>query len=86
MVLDQAVIVNGRGAQIPIDVLVLTRNTWKLAKELAASLKIRKLVFDSSVPAYRAEAIRAVCDAVNLPVHLVAADGAFMLSNDKPAR
>lgn len=64
----------------PIDLLILSGNPKLYFKQLAASLRIRQVVFDSSVPAWKSRYWKADCDALHIPWHDVSTSGAFVMN------
>ena len=49
-------------------------------KKLAASLDIKQVVFDGSVPAWKANYWKKDCDSLHIPWYDVTTKGAFVMS------
>ncbi len=63
-----------------IDLLVISKNPKIYMKKLAASLNIKQVVFDGSVPAWKANYWKKDCDSLRIPWHDVTTKGAFVMS------
>ena len=63
-----------------IDLLVISKNPKIYMKKLAASLDIKQVVFDGSVPAWKATYWKKDCDSLQIPWHDVTMKGAFVMS------
>ena len=48
-------------------------------KKLAASLDIKQVVLDGSVPAWKAKYWKKDCDSLKIPLYDVAMSGAFVM-------
>jgi competence protein ComEC len=60
-----------------VHLLILSGNPKIYMKKLAATLNIRQVVFDSSVPAWKSRYWKKDCDSLHIPWHDVAENGAF---------
>ena len=65
-----------------IDLLVISKNPKIYMKELAGSLNIKQVVFDGSVPAWKANYWKKDCDSLHIPWHDVTTKGAFVMKLD----
>lgn len=63
-----------------IDLLVISKNPKVYMKKLAASLDIKQVVFDGSVPAWKANYWKKDCDSLHIPWYDVTMKGAFVMS------
>ncbi len=63
-----------------IDLLVISKNPKVYMKKLAASLYIKQVVFDGSVPAWKANYWKKDCDSLHIPWHDVTVKGAFVMT------
>jgi competence protein ComEC len=63
-----------------IDLLVISKNPRIYMKELAASLDVRQVVFDGSVPAWKSKYWKKDCDSLHIPWHDVTTQGAFVMN------
>lgn len=62
-----------------IDLLVISKNPKFYIKKLAAALDIKQVVFDGSVPAWKAIYWKRDCDSLKIPWHDVTMKGAFVM-------
>jgi competence protein ComEC len=60
-----------------IDLLVISKNPKLYITKLAASLTIKQVVFDGSVPAWKATYWKRDCDSLHIPWHDVTTNGAY---------
>lgn len=77
LLLDESVSFLAEGAKPSVDLLVISKNPKIYIKKLAASLNIRQVVFDGSVPAWKANYWKKDCDSLHIPWHDVTVKGAF---------
>ena len=77
LLLDESVSFLAEGATPSVDLLVISKNPKIYIKKLAASLNIRQVVFDGSVPAWKANYWKKDCDSLHIPWHDVTVKGAF---------
>lgn len=62
-----------------IDLLVISKNPKVYMTKLAASLNIKQVVFDGSVPAWKTNYWKKDCDSLHIPWHDAALKGAFVM-------
>jgi len=62
-----------------IDLLVIARNPKLYMTTLAKSVKIKQVVFDGSVPAWKTQYWKKDCDSLKIPWHDVSTGGAFVM-------
>lgn len=60
-----------------IDLLIISKNPKLYITKLAASLTIKQVVFDGSVPAWKATYWKRDCDSLHIPWHDVTTNGAY---------
>lgn len=63
-----------------IDLLVLSKNPSVYMAKLAASLQIKQVVFDGSVPAWKTNYWKKDCDSLHIPWYDVTTKGAFVMN------
>ena len=63
-----------------VDLLVISKNPKVYMKNLAATLDIKQVVFDGSVPAWKSKYWKKDCDSLKIPWHDVTMNGAFEMS------
>jgi competence protein ComEC len=63
-----------------IDLLILSKNPRIYIKKLAASLTIRQVVVDGTVPAWKAKYWEKDCASLGIPYHHVTTNGAFVMN------
>lgn len=63
-----------------IDLLVLSKNPRIYMIQLTASLDIKQVVIDASVPAWKASYWKKDCDSLGIPYHDVTTNGAFVMN------
>lgn len=80
LLLDQPASFPGLPGKQVIDLLVISKNPRIYMSDLAKSLAIRQVVFDSSVPAWKVPYWKRDCDSLHIPCHDVAAQGAFVMN------
>lgn len=77
LLLDESVSFTPQQPKPSIDLLVISKNPKIYMQKLAASLHIKQVVFDGSVPAWKANYWKKDCDSLNIPWHDVTLKGAF---------
>ncbi|MEO5946561.1 MAG: ComEC/Rec2 family competence protein [Chitinophagaceae bacterium] len=65
-----------------IDLLVISKNPKLYMTTLVKSVKIKQVVFDGSVPAWKTQYWKKDCDSLKIPWHDVATSGAFVMRVD----
>jgi competence protein ComEC len=80
LLLDQPVSFAPAPGKPRVDLLVLSKNPKLYMKKLAASLDIRQVVFDGSVPAWKMDHWKKDCDSLQIPWHDVTTKGAFVMN------
>ena len=63
-----------------IDLLIISKKPTVYMYKLASSLTIKKVVFDGSVPAWKAASWKKECDSLHIPWHDVTTNGAFVMN------
>jgi competence protein ComEC len=63
-----------------IDLLVISKNPKLYITKLAASLNIKQVVFDGSVPPWKTIYWKKDCDSLHIPYYDVTARGAFVMN------
>ncbi len=79
LLLDTSIFFKPGETKPSIDLLVISKNPRVYIKKLAASLDIKQVVFDGSVPAWKANYWKKDCDSLQIPWHDVAMKGAFVM-------
>jgi competence protein ComEC len=80
IVLNKALVIPADNNLPPVDLLILSGNPKIYLKQLAATLRIRQVVFDSSVPAWKSRYWKKDCDSLHIPWHDVSMKGAFVMN------
>lgn len=80
LLIDTSKILLPRNTNFSIDLLVISKNPKLYLKSLASQIKIKQVVFDGSVPAWKALYWERDCDSLNIPWHDVTAKGAFVMN------
>ena len=65
-----------------IDLLVISKNPRLYITKLANALNIKQVVFDGSVPPWKATYWKKDCDSLHIPWHDVTTKGAFVMNAD----
>lgn len=79
LLLDDSFSFSGQEIKPAIDLLVISKNPKIYIKKLAASLDIKQMVFDGSVPAWKLPYWKKDCDSLGIPWHDVSMNGAFVM-------
>ncbi|MBC7873879.1 MAG: ComEC family competence protein [Ferruginibacter sp.] len=79
LLLDEPVLFPPQSTKLLIDLLVISKNPKIYIKKMAASLDIKQVVFDGSVPAWKANFWKKDCDSLHIPWHDVTMKGAFVM-------
>jgi competence protein ComEC len=79
LLLDESVSFTPQQPKPSIDLLVISKNPKVYMKKLAVSLDIKQVVFDGSVPAWKANYWKKDCDSLHIPWHDVTTKGAFVM-------
>jgi competence protein ComEC len=77
LLIDSAVHFEKQLPKPVIDLVVLSKNPRLYFKQLAESIDIKQVVFDGSVPAWKANYWKKDCDSLHIPWHDVTMKGAF---------
>ena len=80
LLLDEAVSFIPQQPKPSIDLLVISKNPKVYMKKLAASLDIKQVVFDGSVPAWKTTYWKKDCDSLHIPWYDVTMKGAFVMN------
>jgi competence protein ComEC len=80
LLLDEAVSFAPQQSKPSIDLLVISKNPKVYMKKLAASLDIKQVVFDGSVPAWKTMYWKKDCDSLHIPWYDVTMKGAFVMN------
>lgn len=70
--------------KIKVDLVIISGKQKGSLADLAGGLGIRKVVIDSSVPAWTAEKWEKECRQSNIEFHRISEDGAFVMKLQKP--
>ena len=79
LLLDELVSFIPQQPRPAIDLLVISKNPKVYMKNLAASIDIKQVVFDGSVPAWKANYLKKDCDSLHIPWYDVTMKGAFVM-------
>jgi competence protein ComEC len=79
LLLDESVSFTPHQPKPSIDLLVISKNPKVYMKKLAASLDIKQVVFDGSVPAWKTMYWKKDCDSLHIPWYDVTMKGAFVM-------
>lgn len=80
LIIDSTVQLDKSVDKPTIDLLILSKNPKLSISRLANDLKIKQVVFDGSVPAWKCRYWKKDCDSLNIPNYDVAEKGAFVMS------
>jgi competence protein ComEC len=80
VLLDSAVTLQKREMKQRVDLLVISRNPKIYISRLSAAFDIRQIVFDGSVPAWKAKHWKKECDSLRIPCFDVNEKGAFVMN------
>jgi competence protein ComEC len=80
LLLDKTVLFTQQSNKPTIDLLVISKNPKIYMSRLAASLEIKQVVFDGSVPAWKKNYWKKDCDSLHIPYHDVNEKGAFAMN------
>ncbi|MGQ0740421.1 MAG: ComEC/Rec2 family competence protein [Bacteroidota bacterium] len=78
--IDESVSFTPAPIRLRADLLVISKNPKVYIRKLAASLDIRQVVFDGSVPAWKTNYWKKDCDSLQIPWHDVTMKGAFVMN------
>jgi len=79
LLLDETISFTPQESKSPVDLLIISKNPKIYMKNLAASLNIKQVVFDGSVPAWKANYWKKDCDSLHIPWHDVTMKGVFVM-------
>lgn len=79
LLLDTAIAFPNFRIKPTVDLLIISKNPKIYMKKLAASLDIKQVVLDGSVPAWKAKYWKKDCDSLKIPLYDVAMSGAFVM-------
>lgn len=65
--------------QVPVHLIILTKNVSMSASDLAANFIFDQLVADGSVSNWKTQKLKKECEALHLPFYSVSEQGAFVL-------
>ena len=77
LLLDKAITFAPQQSRTVVDILVISKNPKFYMKKLAASLDIKQVVFDGSVPSWKSVYWKKDCDSLHIPWYDVTMNGAF---------
>lgn len=77
LLLDKSVSFAPQQTKHIIDLLIISKNPIIYINNLASSLAIKRVVFDGSVPAWKATLWKKDCDSLHIPWYDVTTNGAF---------
>jgi competence protein ComEC len=80
LLLDEPISFTPQQKKSSVDLLVISKNPKIYIKKLAASLDIKQVVFDGSVPAWKSNYWKKDCDSLHIPWHDVTTKGAFVMN------
>jgi competence protein ComEC len=80
LLLDESLSFTPQTPKPSIDLLVISKNPKLYMKKIASTLDIKQVVFDGSVPAWKANYWKKDCDSLHIPWHDVTTKGAFEMS------
>jgi competence protein ComEC len=80
LLLDKPVSFIQRPVKPVIDLLVISKNPVLYINKLAASLAIKQIIVDGSVPAYKAKKWKNDCDSMHIPFYNTSMQGAFVMT------
>ncbi|MEO6612641.1 MAG: ComEC/Rec2 family competence protein [Chitinophagaceae bacterium] len=80
LLVDKALYFDNRPVKPVIDLLVISKNPKLYLEKIAASLDIKLVIFDGSVPAWKARYWKRDCDSLRIPWHDVNTAGAFVMN------
>lgn len=80
LLLDETVSFSSLSIKPSVDLLVISKNPKIYIKNLAASLQIKQVVFDSSVPAWKLKYWKKDCEVLHIPCYDVTVKGAFVMN------
>jgi competence protein ComEC len=80
LLLDQPVSFKQQLNKPTVDLLVISKNPKIYMSRLAASLNIKQVVFDGSVPAWKMNYWKKDCDSLHIPYYDVNEKGAFVMN------
>ena len=80
LLLDEALSFAPQQPKPSIDLLIISKNPKVYMKKLAASLDIKQVVFDGSVPAWKTTYWKKDCDSLHIPWYDVTMKGAFVMN------
>jgi len=79
LLLDESVSFAKQENKLSVDLLLISKNPKIYIHRLAASLQIKQVVFDGSVPAWKANYWKKDCDSLHIPYYDVNEKGAFVM-------
>jgi competence protein ComEC len=80
LLLDEVTTFAKQSERPTIDLLIISKNPKLYIIKMAASLDIKQVVFDGSVPAWKSKYWKIDCDSLRIPWHDVALKGAFVMN------
>jgi competence protein ComEC len=66
--------------KLPVDVLILSKNPRLYISHLLDAFRLKQVVVDGSVPAWKAALWKKDCDSLKIPCYNVAEKGAFVMN------
>jgi competence protein ComEC len=79
LLLDSSISFQSTENKPVIDLLVISKNPKVYIAKLAAALNIKQVVFDGSVPQWKANYWKKDCDSLHIPYYDVTVKGAFVM-------
>jgi competence protein ComEC len=80
--LDSSISFQPTGNKPVVDLLLISKNPKLYITKLAASLNIKQVVFDGSVPPWKTVYWKKDCDSLHIPYYDVTTKGAFVMKAD----
>lgn len=80
LMVDHAVSFSKPVEKTNIDLLIISKNPRLFMNDLANGFRIKQVVFDGSVPAWKSKYWKKDCDSLHIPWHDVTTNGAFVMT------
>lgn len=79
MLIDTPVLFSRPSYRMPVDLLVISKNPRIDLPMLANSFDVKQVVFDGSVPLWKLNKWKRICDSLGIPSYAVNEKGAFVM-------
>lgn len=80
LLIDENISYTPVAGKVPVELLVISNAPGLNFKKLVASLSVRQVVFDASVPPWKVRNWKKDCESLRIPWHDVAVKGAFVMT------